>query len=64
MGGAGGSWSWPDRGPEVAGFLERNLRAWLGFFGEKSERESFKRESNRGDKRYKIRKYIYLNILH
>ena len=31
-GAAGGAGDWRERGPEVAGFLERNLRGWLDFF--------------------------------
>ena len=53
MGDTGGSWSWPvvpwTLEPEIGGrgdwrwlgFLERNLREWLDFFGEIYERDNF-----------------------
>ena len=40
MGGVGRSWRLAGQDRRWLGFLERNLRGWLDFFGEKYERES------------------------
>ena len=59
-----GAGDWRDVEPEVAGFFGEKSERVAGFFWKDIREESFKRESNRGNKRYKIRKYIFLNILH
>ena len=64
-----GAGDWRERGPKVAGFLERNLRGWLDFFREIYERRVLARNC-RSDKYRSAKDFpkilsvkFYINLL-